>query len=127
MVRHLPKPLEQTPRTRVGRMWSMEKSNREMGFLPEAQSEEEWEKAWSEFARLARQYDWPEELVQAYLQGRVSYQERLDSIKKARQLWERGCYGEAIIENKRTQSKVPLSPVEAKELKELFRRSEDAR
>ena len=39
-------------------------------FSPEVESAEEWQQKWEEFIQLARQYDWPEDYLEAFLQAR---------------------------------------------------------
>jgi hypothetical protein len=90
-------------------------------FDPEVNSEEEWEAKWEEFIRLAREYGWPEDYLKAFLEThRVSYQERLKSIEKARQLWESKNQRESIFEDKRTRLREPMSPAERNKIRALF-------
>ena len=50
-------------------------------FQVEVESAEEWEAKWDEFVPLAREYGWPEDYLQGYLQShRVSFQERIESL-----------------------------------------------
>ena len=63
----------------------------------EVWSEKEWEQRWEEFIKLAQQYNWPEDYLQAFLQThRVSYQERLNSLEKTHKLWKEGRHSEAV-------------------------------
>jgi hypothetical protein len=95
----------------------MAKGNND-SFSLEVESEEEWEQKWQEFIQLARQYGWPEDYLQAFLQDhKVSYQERLKSLERAHELWEEGQYGEAIFEDKRTMLRTPVSPAEVRTLR----------
>ena len=73
----------------------------------------EWEAHWEEFIRLAREYGWPEDYIQAYLQShRVSYRERMASIATIRELHEAGRYTDAHFENKRTMMREPGNPAD---------------
>lgn len=94
----------------------------ERSFNPEVDAEQEWEAKWEEFIRLARQYGWPEDYLQAYLQThRVSYQERLESLDWQRLKWKEfkhrptgsdwvKLYAEIAFENKRTMMRIPANP-----------------
>ena len=91
-------------------------------FQPEVELHEEWEARWEEFVRLAREYGWPEDYLQAYLQDhRVSFQERIAPLDKQRQMWEDlqheagwrdwvTLYTEMVFENKRTMLREPENP-----------------
>ena len=91
-------------------------------FQVAVESAEEWEAKWEEFVRLAREYGWPEDYLQGYLQGhRVSYQERIESLEKQRLMWEAlrhkadgsdwvKHYAEMAFENKRTMLRKPGKP-----------------
>lgn len=89
-------------------------------FTPEVDSEEEWDANWQEFVSLARQYVWPEELIQTYLADKVSYKGRLKSLEKIRELHEAGRHREAFIENKRTVLRVPMDPADVRAIRKMF-------